>query len=280
MPAPSYPYAASISNALKFKHRVYNLNADADWTADLSHMESLIDDNTKLILINNPSSATGTVYSRKHLEDLLSVADKYKIPLVVDESYSGLCFGAEFTPLGTIAKEIPVIVVGSLANYMAPGWRLGWMIFYDKNKILSDIKAGCQTLTQIMLHPPSFLQAALPEILETVPLEFHRDTTAAKLKGRQEQLEALFVKELDAFFKYVPAKSGISSVVLVKREAFSDIKDENEFCQKLLEEENVMLAPSSALLYQGGFRISLTEKKKTYEEFGERLREFCKRHAA
>lgn len=281
MPGPSYPYAASISKALKINQRVYKLNPDADWEADLSHMESLINDSTRFILVNNPASATGGVYSRKHLEDILAVADKHKIPLVVDETYSGFCFGAsEFVSLTSLAKDIPVILVGSLANYMAPGWRLGWMIFFDKNQILSDIKAGCQTLTQIVLHPPSFLQTALPEILTSVPAEYYKEVVAPKLRANQEILEALFKKELESFFNYVPAKGGISTIVLLKKESFKDIKDETEFCQKLLEEENVMLAPSTALLYEGGFRISLTDKKKSYEEFAERLREFCKRHAA
>lgn len=281
VPAPAYPYAASVSKALKFNHRLYKLNPDADWEVDLKHMESLIDDNTRFILINNPASATGSVYSRKHLEDILAVADKYKIPLVSDESYSNTCFGgSEFISLGALAKDIPIIVVASLANYMAPGWRLGWMIFYDKNKYLSEIKAGAQTLTQIMLHPPSFLQAALPEILTAVPKEYHKDLVAPKLKTNQELIETIVTKELEGFFKYTPAKCGISTVVLLKKGAFKDIKDEHEFCQKLLEEENVLLAPSSALLFEGGFRISLTEKRKSYEEFGERLREFCKRHAA
>lgn len=280
VPAPAYPYAASVSKALKLNHRIYKLNPDADWEADIKNMESLIDDNTRFILINNPSSATGSVYTRKYLEDILAVADKYKIPLVTDESYSATCFGTEFISLGALAKDIPIILVASLANYMAPGWRLGWMVFYDKNKYLSEIKAGAQTLTQIMLHPPSFLQAALPEILTAVPKEYYKDLVAPKLKINQELIETLFLKELETFFKYTPAKSGISTLVLLKKGAFKDIKDENEFCQKLLEEENVLLAPTNALLYEGGFRISLTEKRKSYEEFSERLREFCKRHSA
>ena len=281
VPAPAYPYMASISRALKFNHRVYRLNPDADWEADLAHMESLIDDSTKFILINNPASACGKSYSLKHLEEILAVADKYKVPLVVDESYSGTCFGSnEFISMGAITKDIPIIVVSSLANYMAPGWRLGWMIFYDKDKLLSEIKVGCQTLTQIMLHPPSFLQAALPDILTTVPKEYFKDLIGPKLKVNQDLIETLFCKELADFFIYSPAKSGISTIVLVRTDRFKNIKDENEFCSKLLDEENVLLVPSSALLYEGGFRISLTDKKKSYEELSERLKDFCKRHAA
>ena len=44
---------------------------DRSWEVDLDHLESLIDDRTKAIVVNNPSNPCGSVYSKEHLEAIL-----------------------------------------------------------------------------------------------------------------------------------------------------------------------------------------------------------------
>lgn len=44
---------------------------DRSWEVDLGHLESLIDDRTKAIIMNNPSNPCGSVYSKEHLEAIL-----------------------------------------------------------------------------------------------------------------------------------------------------------------------------------------------------------------
>lgn len=40
---------------------------------DLEHLESLIDEKTKALIVNNPGNPTGVVFSKEHLEDILEV---------------------------------------------------------------------------------------------------------------------------------------------------------------------------------------------------------------
>ena len=45
---------------------------ERSWEISLSHLESLIDDNTACVIINNPSNPCGSVFSEEHLRDLLA----------------------------------------------------------------------------------------------------------------------------------------------------------------------------------------------------------------
>ena len=51
----------------------------------------VVADGTKAraILLNNPSNPCGSVFSRKHLEDIVALASKLRLPIIADEIYFG-----------------------------------------------------------------------------------------------------------------------------------------------------------------------------------------------
>ena len=53
-------------------HERAHRQPERNWEISLSHLESLIDDKTAFVLINNPSNPCGSVYSEQHLRDLLA----------------------------------------------------------------------------------------------------------------------------------------------------------------------------------------------------------------
>jgi tyrosine aminotransferase len=55
------------TDGLHIKIKQYNLDPSQNWNIDLKHMESLINNKTKAILINNPGNPCGNVFSRDHL---------------------------------------------------------------------------------------------------------------------------------------------------------------------------------------------------------------------
>ncbi len=50
-------------------------------------MESLIDKNTAAIVLNNPSNPCGSVYDKKHLLEILALAERHSLPIIADEIY-------------------------------------------------------------------------------------------------------------------------------------------------------------------------------------------------
>lgn len=55
------------------------MRMDSDGLIDLEHLESLIDAETKAIIVNNPSNPTGVVFPKEHLQQILRLAQKYKV---------------------------------------------------------------------------------------------------------------------------------------------------------------------------------------------------------
>jgi tyrosine aminotransferase len=43
---------------------------------DLEQLESLIDEKTKILLVNNPSNPCGSVWTKKHMLDIIEVLFK------------------------------------------------------------------------------------------------------------------------------------------------------------------------------------------------------------
>lgn len=44
---------------------------------DLEHLETLIDERTRALIVNNPGNPTGVVFSKEHLEDILAVSVRF-----------------------------------------------------------------------------------------------------------------------------------------------------------------------------------------------------------
>lgn len=116
-PSPGFPLYGTLCEPLGVEQRHYNLLVEHNWEVDLDHMESLIDENTRAIIVNNPSNPCGAVYSKEHLEAILKMAEKHKIPVIADEIYSGMVYGgAKFHYLATLEPKVPMITCDGLSK--------------------------------------------------------------------------------------------------------------------------------------------------------------------
>lgn len=67
-PSPGFPLSLTIAKSMQLEPRIYHLEADNLWSASIKEMESLIDDRTKFILVNDPSNPLGSSWSAQHKE--------------------------------------------------------------------------------------------------------------------------------------------------------------------------------------------------------------------
>ncbi len=91
-------------------------NIDGHYTMDLDHLESIIDDKTKLFILCNPHNPVGRVWKRKELEDLGNICVKHKLTVFSDEIHSDIILnGHEHIPFAKVSKEFDNITVTSMA---------------------------------------------------------------------------------------------------------------------------------------------------------------------
>ncbi|XP_065199030.1 tyrosine aminotransferase-like, partial [Sycon ciliatum] len=132
---PGYPLYRTFCDSRGVEYRLFNLLPDRSWEVDIEQMESMINEKTRLIVLVNPSNPCGSSYSKEHLRQILDVAERHHLPILSDEVYGDVVYnGGEFYPLASLTSTVPVLTCRSLAKkYLAPGWRLGWLIVYDQH---------------------------------------------------------------------------------------------------------------------------------------------------
>jgi tyrosine aminotransferase len=84
------------------------------------------------------------------------VAKELQIPILSDEIYYNVVHddSATFHSFGNLTKDVPIICTSGISKiYGVPGWRLGWIIFYNHHNYFDDVIMGLKKLMMILLHP-------------------------------------------------------------------------------------------------------------------------------
>ncbi|KAG3244409.1 Tyrosine aminotransferase [Phytophthora idaei] len=258
LPKPGFPLYQALCEAHKIECRFYNLKPENNWEVDLEHMQSLVDDNTKAILVNNPSNPCGSVYSKPHLEDILALAESNKIPIIADEIYGDM-------------------------QFLIPGWRVGWVMVHDRNNILKDVRTAYFKLSQNILGANSLVQSAIPDLLTPVPGSAEEQSLAGFKQRYFATLENNAKFTIDTLAKIpglevVVPQGAMYAMVKVRTEVLTKIKDDFDFTQKLLDEESVFVLPGQCFGMTNYFRIVFSAPHEVLADAYIRVAEFCHRH--
>src|SRR5580658_10487104 len=131
-PCPDYPLYSAVLGKLEIGLNTYYLNEEDGWQPDLDDIRKKITPRTRGIVLINPNNPTGSVCSRKMLEQIAELARRHNLIVFADEIYDKLIIddGTKddaHIAMAAVAPDVPVITFGGLSkNYLAPGWRIGW----------------------------------------------------------------------------------------------------------------------------------------------------------
>ncbi|KAJ2707022.1 hypothetical protein FB645_001163 [Coemansia sp. IMI 203386] len=278
LPRPGFCLYNTVAGSRNIETRLYNLVAERNWEVDIAHMESLIDQNTAAILINNPSNPCGSNFTKAHLNAILAVCDRHRIPLISDEIYADMVFsGQVFTSTATLTSTVPILTLGGLAKqWLIPGWRIGWILIHDRNDAFAHVRQGLFALSTLINGPCAPIQAAIPRIFADVP-EDYLPALNAQLESHARILEAELAKAPG--LEVITPQGAMYVMVKLDLDSFKDIDSDADFCHKLKWEESVEILPGECFAYPGTVRLVITPPKDKLHAAASRIAAFCERHS-
>ncbi len=135
-PDPGFPIYRSMIKYSGAKAVPLYLKEKNNFEIDIEELSSLINDNTSLIIINNPNNPTGSFMNKEKINDLVALLEKHpQVTILSDEIYSNIIFDNNAMPsllnFESIRNRL-IILEGWSKTFCMTGWRLGWSVWPDK----------------------------------------------------------------------------------------------------------------------------------------------------
>jgi aspartate/methionine/tyrosine aminotransferase len=127
-PNPGFPIYESMIDFLGAKAVPIQLREEMDFRLDVEELAGLINDRTKLVILNSPQNPTGGVLTQDDLKGIArAIADRSAMVLT-DEIYSRLIFEGEHHSIMSLdgMKDRCILLDGFSKTYAMTGWRMGY----------------------------------------------------------------------------------------------------------------------------------------------------------
>ena len=127
-PNPGFPIYESMINFIGAKPVPLTLREEKDFSFEIGELSDLINDKTRMIIINSPQNPTGGVLSLEDLEQIASLVAERDIIVMTDEVYSRMVYDGEHHSILSLdgMKGKTILIEGFSKTYAMTGWRLGY----------------------------------------------------------------------------------------------------------------------------------------------------------
>jgi aspartate/methionine/tyrosine aminotransferase len=127
-PNPGFPIYESMINYVGAKAVPIRLREELEFRLDVDELANLINDRTKLLIVNSPQNPTGGVLTRDDIAAIAGAIGDRNIMVLSDEIYSQLIFEGEHHSIMSIdgMKERTILLDGFSKTYAMTGWRMGY----------------------------------------------------------------------------------------------------------------------------------------------------------
>ena len=210
------------------------LNAP-DYRIDWDHVKKLINQHTKMIIINSPHNPTGTILTAEDMTNLERITKNTDIIILSDEVYEHIIFdGYEHQSVCRYPKlaERSIVTCSFGKTFHATGWKTGYCV--APSNIMKEFRKTHQ-FTVFCSNTP--VQHAIAEFLNDK--ENYMDLG----KYYQEKRDLFLNNIKDSRFKPISCAGTYFQLL-----DYSEISDEDElpFAEKLIKEYGIASVPVSS----------------------------------
>jgi len=252
IPTPHWTAYELMAKNIGVEVNFLKTDLESEWQIELEKLNELIDEKTKMIILNNPNNPTSKAI--KNFEKIIEIAKENGIKVLSDECYSDISFSNTKSILEFNWEEN--FFVNSFSKTFAmTGWRLGYVIA-DK-EVINRLGNFFQiTVTNV----PVFIQEAGLKALELK-------------KEISNKMREIYQKRVDLANKILSN----SKLKFSKPDApfylFPKIPNLNseEFALNLLEKGTAITPGTAFGDYREFFRLSLTTEENKIKEGLEKI---------
>ena len=279
---PIYMSGLGIFDGKAVMERYYeedNWNIDVDRLNRRMKTDMRSKRHAKYMIVTNPNNPTGTVLRGSVLEDLVELANEYKLFLISDEIYDELVYnGAKFTSISKLAKGMPYMILnGASKGLDATGFRVGFMIVPEDDRLSNLVKEGIADFAQTRLSVNTPAQYAVAEAINNQKEHKVAVTKLVKQIETRANYAAKLVNESQYMRTVIP--NGAYYILPKLNMDMLKIRDDTEFARKLLIEEGVQIIRGSGFGEKGHVRIVVLPPKEILESAIDRIDRFCRHHS-
>ncbi|MCD6196321.1 MAG: pyridoxal phosphate-dependent aminotransferase [Staphylothermus sp.] len=271
IPSPafvSYAPATILAGGVPVEVPTYEEN---EFKVNVDDLKKYVTEKTRAIFINTPNNPTGTVLTRKDLEEIADFAVEHDLIIIADEVYEYIVYDGfkhfSIASLNGLFDRV-ITINGFSKTFAMTGWRLGYIVAHEKF-IDKMVKLQMYTVT----CPVTFIQYAAAkalrdkrswEAVEKMRREYNRRRLL--VWKRLNEMELRVFKPHGAFYIFPNIKkTGLTS---------------QEFTEKLIRDAKVVVVPGNAFgkAGEGYIRISYATSYENLVEAMNRIEDFLKKH--
>lgn len=230
----SYPASITMAGGIP-RYVPLRLGEEGDWTLDLEELRSVLNDKTRMLIVNTPNNPTGKRFTREELQGIADLCHEFDLYVLADEVYDRLVFdGQKHIPIASLPgmweRTITLRSVGK--TFSVTGWKIGWAV---ASPALSEaIRMAHQWIPFSTSSP--FQNAMADVLLESEENGYYDDFIAMYQSKRDKLVTALRSAGLK------PVVPEGTYFVMANTADFGFATDD-AFCQHLAETAGVVAIP-------------------------------------
>ena len=241
---PAWPAYKECALNSGIKVRTINTTLEDKWEPSLEQIESIINSNTKMIVLNYPNNPTGKILPEKLQDDIIDLARKNSLYVLSDEIYSQYAKGS-WKSILSYNYEKSIVTQSFSKSHAMTGFRIGYGIA-DTKIIEKMAKLEALCLTNVS------------EPIQYIAMKALEADTSNNSNTVRNRLNVLVEKAKEMGLDFVVPDGAMYLFARVNKEGFDGIQFANSALEK-----GLAVAPGEGFgNYKNFIRISACQDEK------------------